>query len=396
MKISLVMLCYNNWSVTHHAVLSLMSSLTSQTRRHDIELLLVDNGSTDETAVLGPETVASVSRPPISGLYVRLPANMGIPIGMNIGIGRCQGDIIAFLNNDLVFPYGWLDALLEALVRDRSLGLAVPYLTYTSIPEQGPGPIYSDLAEMPQFARQFMEKTKGRTTIVPRVITSCVLFRRDLLDRIGGLDFWFGLGSLEDNDWSLRSQLAGYRNAVIGGSFVHHIGSVTYHQLREHEHIYGINGAKFLRKVGKMRPPYSRQWHYIPLTIEDFTPPAALEKAPEPSHNQTLLVADWTYKLSGWRETLADLMSRNIAHHVSLYIPSLYFDPDEVSRSVREIVRMYDTPASGIQLLTHDVRPTDFLRFVMSFATIATVPEDPVNRTIRFLKQSYLDAKGAH
>lgn len=394
MKISFVMLCYNNWSVTHNAVMSLISSLSPEARRHDIEFLLVDNGSTDATPTLGPEIINAISQEPVSGLYVRLPENMGIPIGMNVGIGRAEGDIVAFLNNDLLFPDGWLDPIVEALQSDRSLGLAVPYLTYTSIKEQGAAPTYSDLADMPQFARRFMEETRGRKTIVGQIITSCVVFRRDLLQRIGGLDLWFGLGSVEDNDWSLRAGVAGYRNAVIGGSFVHHIGSVTYHQLPAHDHIYLINGGKFLRKVGEIRrPDYSREWHYIPLTMDDFTPPITSGKMRDEPHNRTLLVADWTNKISLWRDTLSQLLDN--AEPVTVYIPSLYFDPDEVTRWIQDTLHTRGTPVSQIEFITHHVPPTDFLGFIMSFTTIATVPEDAVNRAIRFLKESYLNTREA-
>lgn len=391
MKISFVMLCYNNWSMTRNAVLSLISSLSPEMRNHDFEFLLVDNGSTDSTATLGPDIIHNISRQPISGSYIRLDENIGIPIGMNVGIGRATGDIVAFLNNDLIFPAGWLDSIVECLVTDQSMGLAVPYLTYTSIKEQGVNPTYSDLSGMPKFASRFMEETRGRIIIIGQTITSCVVFRRDLIQRIGGLDLWFGLGSLEDNDWSLRATMAGYQNAVIGGSFVHHIGSVTYHQLPAHDHIYRINGAKFLRKVGKIKQSdYSREWHYIPITISDFTPPARSPEADEPD-GRVLLVADWTNKMSLWCDTLAHLLDSSAL--ISIYIPSLYFDPDEVMARIHDIVRAHDAPLWPIEFLTDDIPPADFLGFIMQFSTIATVPEDAVNRAIRFLKESYLNAQ---
>lgn len=383
MRISFVMLCYNNWPTTDRALQSLRMSLDAEPLSDEFEVVLVDNGSTDDTVTCGPQEIQGL---PCHATYLRIPENLGIPFGMNTGFGAARGDIIAFLNNDLVFPEGWLGAILEALGADRSLGLAVPLLTYTSVPEQMVNPDFSHLDEMPIFARDVMARTRGRVTPVNRVITSCVVFRRDLLDTIGGLDLWFGLGSLEDSDWSLRAEAAGYHNAVIGGSFVYHQGSLTYHQIPGFEHIYQTNGAKFLRKVGRLCQPFSRASHYIPVTLDDFSSP---ESSPRRS-DDVLLVADWTHASSQWASVLCRWKQ---ADDITAWIPAQYFDPNEVVPRVREAAASCGIGSGQLNILTTELAAVDWLSFIMQFGQVAEVPGDAVNRAIRFLRKGYVEAK---
>jgi GT2 family glycosyltransferase len=51
---------------------------------------------------------------------------------------------------------------------------------------------------------------------------------RPVLDRIGGFDTRFEIGNLEDDDYSLRARLAGFRLWVADDSYVHHFGHKTF------------------------------------------------------------------------------------------------------------------------------------------------------------------------
>ena len=58
----------------------------------------------------------------------------------------------------------------------------------------------------------------------------CVAFRRELVNKIGGLDEDFGLGFYEDDDYCLRSLEAGFRLVCLEDVFVYHRGSVSFRQ----------------------------------------------------------------------------------------------------------------------------------------------------------------------
>jgi len=61
-----------------------------------------------------------------------------------------------------------------------------------------------------------------------RVVGFCMLIKREVIDKIGGLDGRFGLGNFEDDDFSLRAALAGFESWIVKDCFVHHFGSRTF------------------------------------------------------------------------------------------------------------------------------------------------------------------------
>ena len=56
----------------------------------------------------------------------------------------------------------------------------------------------------------------------------CLLMKRAVYDKIGGLDERFGLGLFDDDDLAERARRAGFELAVAHDLFVHHFGSRTF------------------------------------------------------------------------------------------------------------------------------------------------------------------------
>ncbi len=56
----------------------------------------------------------------------------------------------------------------------------------------------------------------------------CLLLKRAVYDKIGGLDERFGLGLFDDDDLAERARRAGFELAVAHDLFVHHFGSRTF------------------------------------------------------------------------------------------------------------------------------------------------------------------------
>src|SRR5579863_5532283 len=85
-------------------LLKLFESLAVQTRRFD-EIIVVDNGSTDDSAELAQRAGAKV---------LRLGRNLGFAAAVNRGIEAADADWVAILNNDVTFEPDWLEKLLRA------------------------------------------------------------------------------------------------------------------------------------------------------------------------------------------------------------------------------------------------------------------------------------------
>jgi GT2 family glycosyltransferase len=87
---------------------------------------------------------------------------------------------------------------------------------------------YQNLDEMHVYARRWRDEHRGQWFTVPKLSGFCLLMKREVYDKIGGLDPRFGVGLFDDDDLAERARRAGYELAVAHDLFVHHFGSRTF------------------------------------------------------------------------------------------------------------------------------------------------------------------------
>lgn len=110
-KLSIVMPVFNNWSFTRNCI-----SYFNKTANSEIDLIIVDNGSTDETKT-DISKAAAITR------YIRNANNCGFGHACNQGYKATNSDYVLFLNNDIMFKtssYEWIDKFIEQ-VEDNCL-----------------------------------------------------------------------------------------------------------------------------------------------------------------------------------------------------------------------------------------------------------------------------------
>lgn len=122
--VAIIIPVYNQWPLTSQC----LHSLQKHTPRKDIQVIVVDNGSTDETAracpVLGEKLFAQ------SFIYHRLDTNINFGPGCNLGAHQANADFLLFLNNDTLLTPNWLPPLLQAFENYSNLGAVGPLLLY--------------------------------------------------------------------------------------------------------------------------------------------------------------------------------------------------------------------------------------------------------------------------
>lgn len=92
--------------------------------RERLEIVVIDNGSTDGSVALVRE------RHPHVGI-IDAGRNLGFAEGNNLAMRELEGiDYIALLNNDAYVEPRWLEALVEALEADPGLGAACPKIVF--------------------------------------------------------------------------------------------------------------------------------------------------------------------------------------------------------------------------------------------------------------------------
>lgn len=97
------------------------------------EVIVVDNGSADETARMLARRAAKERAFELRPVY--LNANQNFAGGSNAGLAEATRDVVVFLNNDTIPEPGWLPPLVEAL-DDETIGAVGALLWYPGKPRR--------------------------------------------------------------------------------------------------------------------------------------------------------------------------------------------------------------------------------------------------------------------
>ncbi len=197
-------------------LLNLFESLAAQTRKFD-EIIVVDNGSTDDSAEIAERAGAKV---------LRLEQNKGFAAAVNRGIEAAETEWVAILNNDVTFEPDWLEKLLAAPVDSW---FATGKILQAGDHSRVDG-AFDEISRGACASRCGSGKSDGpvwnqarRIRIAPM---TAAIFRRRLFRELGCLDETFG-SYMEDVDFGLRCALAGREGFYVPSAVAYHRGSAT-------------------------------------------------------------------------------------------------------------------------------------------------------------------------
>lgn len=185
------------------------------------EVIVVDNGSSDDTPSLLTELVGGEF--PLRVITFR--ENRGYSAANNAAAQVATGEYLVLLNNDTLPQAGWLTALLYT-ARRRQVGVVGSKLVYPKDDTiQHAGYVYSDRGIFYPLYQGFAQDDPlvNREREFVAVLGACQLIRRELFLEVGGLEEY----ALEDVDLCMKVRERGYRVLYCPSSFVYHFGSVT-------------------------------------------------------------------------------------------------------------------------------------------------------------------------
>ncbi len=172
----------------------------------DFEVIVVDNASTDGSAEWVAEHYPQVR-------LIRNARNLGFAAGNNVGLAAATGDVLALLNQDTEVQPGWLAALAEALRTCAGAGVVGAKILDMDgrVLQHAGGHIRRPLAL--GWHNGYGESDDGQWD-TPRevefVTGASLAMRREVYEKIGGLDESFFPGYFEDVDFCYRAREAGY------------------------------------------------------------------------------------------------------------------------------------------------------------------------------------------
>jgi len=227
--VSAVIPTYNRGHMIERAV----ASVLAQTYQ-PIEILVVDDGSTDDTA----ERVARLGVPTLR--YCRSDVNIGASAARNLGISEARGELIAFLDVD----DEWLpDKTASQVARfaDAPDTLGVVYCGIREVSAEWP-----PMDRVPQHRGDLFETLR----VVNVLRTSGVMVRRRVFDEVGGFD----CALAARHDWDLWLRIARrYRFDYIPDIAVrYHYGTADQLSYRSRT-VFLANAAIYKRYNGGAR-----------------------------------------------------------------------------------------------------------------------------------------------
>ena len=230
MKVSIVIICWNDWKVLENCLYSIFDGKT----KTKFEVIVSDNGSTD----------GSIERIKSQFPAVRLienGANLGFAKANNIGIQAASGHYILILNPDTIIHEGSLDRWIEFADQHPEAG------AYGCKVFRSDGTYWPAARPFPTVGRMMIAalglRVLGRLPAIGPLFASdeyegwdgnderdidwqsgcCVLFRGDLLQQLGGFDEQF-FYHYEEVDLCRRVWESGYPIRYAPTVTITHLG----------------------------------------------------------------------------------------------------------------------------------------------------------------------------
>lgn len=246
-----------NWN-TERLLLQCLESLAAGAKRRSMEVIVVDNASTD-----GSQEAVRKNFPRVR--LIESPTNLGFAKGNNLGIRKAGGKYVCLVNSDVVVSDGCLDKMFDYMERHASIGIL------------GPKVLNSDHTLQPS-CRQFPSvwntvcRALALDLLFPKsrlfggfyltfadpnqesevdVLSGCFwMVRQKAMAQIGLLDEGFFMYA-EDVDYCKRSRLNNWKNVYFPGSDIVHWGGASSSSAP----------ARFLLENLKATRRYLRKYH---------------------------------------------------------------------------------------------------------------------------------------
>ena len=265
MKLSIVIICWNDWKVIENCLQSIFAS----THRIEYEVIVSDNGSTDGS-------VESIRRQFPAVHIVENRANLGFARGNNAGIRKASGEYVLILNPDTIVHAGSLDRWIEFADRHPEAGafgckVYNPDGSYQESARPFQTPLRAWVAALglrplghllPTLPADTYLRWKGDTEReIDWQSGCCVMFRGDVLRELNGFDERF-FYQFEEVDLCHRVWDAGYRIRFTPKASITHLGGqsvgrfpvkfaieVSRNRYRYYYKHFGEKGARRSRRI---------------------------------------------------------------------------------------------------------------------------------------------------
>ncbi|HEX3663873.1 MAG TPA: glycosyltransferase [Rhizomicrobium sp.] len=239
--VSIVIPVHNKFEVTYYCLCSILFAFNET----PFEIIVVDDGSTDETAKI-LEFVDGIQ-------LLRRTSAHGFVQACNDGAALACGELMVLLNNDTEVTTRWLDELVSVFRNFDRVGLAGSKLVYPDgrLQEAG-GVIWGSgnpwnvgrhgNADDPKY--NYLRKADY-------VSGACMMIQRSLWNDVGGFSPEFAPAYFEDTDLAMKVRSRGRFVVYVPASTVYHFEGQSA----------GTNTATGMKAFQELnRPKFRKKW----------------------------------------------------------------------------------------------------------------------------------------
>lgn len=211
--ISFISVTFGTDDVVEQSLASLAQSIAGD-HNPPVEVIIVDNPHPQ----FQHRTADRLALSTFGVQVIRPTRNLGFGGGNELGVLHARGELLCFINPDLIFSAGWLEPILEE-VRSHPNAIVAPRL------------INAD-GSIQECGQQLLSNGHTRpitddTTPPDYASAACWMMFRLLHERAGGFDSRFHPAYFEDVDFALRVRRLGGETRIADAEVVHLLGGST-------------------------------------------------------------------------------------------------------------------------------------------------------------------------
>jgi GT2 family glycosyltransferase len=227
-----------------------LQSIARQEWHRPWELILIDNGSTDNSAAIFQEFAAS--HPELPTRLIDASDRPGKARALNLAIPQARGNAILLVDADDVVAPGWLAAMGAALDESDLVAAATDYR-----PLNAPWVLEYRIPD-PDDRERLQETYSFYYQSLPYVSGHCMGFTRRLFEALGGFDETYAVG--DDVDFSFRAQLEGFPIRSVPDAVVYYRLRDTLTGIRRQAHLYAVDQVLFSKRFPEIARPMRTRW----------------------------------------------------------------------------------------------------------------------------------------
>lgn len=251
-KLSIVILAWNNQKDLQACIESILD-----TYKDYYQLIIIDNGSTDNTAAYLQELAQIWDNQKALLTIITSKDNLGYAAGNNVALKHIQGKYTLWLNQDIVVQPSSIEGLCHILDEHPEYSMVAPQLQYPD------GSIQKNCRSLPNPKHMLSSAIKGawdddfdytQNQECEQPMASAIMIRSSIMVEIGGFDdnadYWL---FFNDVDLSKNLQSRGYKTYYVANSHMYHYhGASTKKLINIKKRLYWQKG--FNR--------YFSKWYY--------------------------------------------------------------------------------------------------------------------------------------